>query len=530
MISWLQRTLQRHYKWLFISLLAIVIIPFVFSIGAAPPGIGSNEGKNRKQMYYGYNLNSQNEAQELLLDANISYMINTGMPMLNQKMALEQALMRPPLLSLADSLKIPTPDNGQLINYIKSKPIFLNKKCTFDTKAYNDFIEFVRTNPQLTQGRVRQTLAQDFRIDSVVKSIGGPGFVLPYEAQIALERQETLWSIDIASININDFKSTTKISNSELENYYEEHKFKYALPERVSVTYALFLASDFMSSIKTPSDEELEVFFNSNTELFKKTENEATLKFQDVKPIALMSYKSQKSKQLAAEAGENFIYEIYENGINQKSPEFKDLLKKHGIALKRIFPYSYEKLPTEGNLPKPLLEQAFSLNKDQYYSDIVATNEGSAILFLEEQLPIFIPSLSQVKQVVTNDYMKSQNLKALDSVLRKAVKKGKSFEQTAQSQGLSVTKYDSFKITSPPAELDKLLLSDVQTLNQNQVSPVMINDQLARFIYVRKREKPELSAKDSEVVDLVGKLETFTASTNTQGFLNQMINKELKWE
>ena len=36
MISWIQRTFQRHTKLVFLFLLLVITIPFVFTIGAAP--------------------------------------------------------------------------------------------------------------------------------------------------------------------------------------------------------------------------------------------------------------------------------------------------------------------------------------------------------------------------------------------------------------------------------------------------------------------------------------------------------------
>ena len=40
MISWIQTIIQRHHKWFFGGLLIVIIVAFVFTIGAVP-GIGN---------------------------------------------------------------------------------------------------------------------------------------------------------------------------------------------------------------------------------------------------------------------------------------------------------------------------------------------------------------------------------------------------------------------------------------------------------------------------------------------------------
>ncbi len=46
MISWLQTNFQKHFRVLFIVLLGVIIVAFVFTIGAAP-GIGDGRNQNR---------------------------------------------------------------------------------------------------------------------------------------------------------------------------------------------------------------------------------------------------------------------------------------------------------------------------------------------------------------------------------------------------------------------------------------------------------------------------------------------------
>jgi len=50
MISWIQRTFQQHFKTVFAVLLGLIIISFVFTIGAAP-GIGRADRATLKREF-----------------------------------------------------------------------------------------------------------------------------------------------------------------------------------------------------------------------------------------------------------------------------------------------------------------------------------------------------------------------------------------------------------------------------------------------------------------------------------------------
>ena len=65
MISWIQTIIQRHHKWLFGALLIVIIVAFVFTVGAVP-GIGNPNRSEYTRNFLGFNLSSQQVQQELV--------------------------------------------------------------------------------------------------------------------------------------------------------------------------------------------------------------------------------------------------------------------------------------------------------------------------------------------------------------------------------------------------------------------------------------------------------------------------------
>jgi len=77
MISWIQKTFQQHFRTIFTVLLGLIIVSFVFTIGAGP-GIGNAERQALERRVFGYNLGSQEDQKRLFGDAAFSAQLQAG--------------------------------------------------------------------------------------------------------------------------------------------------------------------------------------------------------------------------------------------------------------------------------------------------------------------------------------------------------------------------------------------------------------------------------------------------------------------
>ncbi len=88
MISWIQIHLMRHGRWLFLSLLAIIIVAFVFTIGNTP-GCSANESNYQAQYFYGIDLNSKRASQPIIDTTSLSVFLNSRQLRNNQEFQSE---------------------------------------------------------------------------------------------------------------------------------------------------------------------------------------------------------------------------------------------------------------------------------------------------------------------------------------------------------------------------------------------------------------------------------------------------------
>ena len=141
MISWIQRSFQHHFRVVFGVLLAVTIISFIFTIGAAP-GIGRAGPKMLRQQFFGHDLTRQGASDQLFSDGSISVQLLAGFGALSNIDSADlqrYAYQRTAALALADQLKIPVPTRDDIVGHIKLLPAFAGPEGQFDTGRYATF-------------------------------------------------------------------------------------------------------------------------------------------------------------------------------------------------------------------------------------------------------------------------------------------------------------------------------------------------------------------------------------------------------
>lgn len=506
MISWLQKVLQKHYKWLFSIMLIIIIIAFVFTIGGSP-GIGRSQVSSKKQMYYGINLNDQEDLRELFRNANISNILNTGQSITNSQMAESLALTRPPLLFWANKLALIKPNEFELAEYIKTRPLFQDTDHHFDPQKYYDFIKQVKSDKNLNEHAVREVLTEDKQMDEISDLFGGPSYTLPYESQFITTRQKTLWTVDVAILNLKDLDTNISIPEDKLTEYYKNNKLNFVTPRQIEIAYTIFPIEQYLSKVTPPPSDE------------KDPE----------------SYKKDQAERLAAESANNFQEELHNKNIPYNSEEFKTLLKKYNLTLIHLPPFNPKSLPKNIPLPQELLKEAPKLTANNYYSDVATSDQGAFLLFFKNEHPSYTPPLEEIKQDLKEHFLASEShklleskAKILDKTLSSAVKAEKSFSKVAKEEGLSVTTFDKFKILESPQDLDKTLLTDIQKLSKGDVSPFIMRDDRIYFIHIKDKEIPTIDENDPESKTLFDQLDSFNSMARAYAITNELIAQGLE--
>ncbi|MDR2812720.1 MAG: SurA N-terminal domain-containing protein [Puniceicoccales bacterium] len=490
MISFLQKVLQKHHKWLFSILLAVVTISFVFTVGSSP-GIGRNtQGRGKK--IFGYDLSSQKNITQLLQEVELSaklQQIFIGTEQL-QSYAL---LSRLAALKLASSLGFPKPDKPSLNCFIETYPAFLEKNQQFDIHQYNDFLEQINKDPAQL-GIFERTVANDCKIAAVEKLLSGQGYCLEIQAQSAILRKVTRYSLLIAQFDTSVLTDDPEYAEDDLRRYFEAHRDAYKMGEQIVLDYIEFPLERFIGNVPEPLPSDLQQIYNSRKNQFQNLAEGSDA----LKATLTEVYERNMTDHLAMEAATQFTYDLYEKNIARDSEQFKQIIEGSALNVSSLGPIPLEQFSENEYFSKGSLAQVSKLNENRYYSDPIRAKNGNPCILLYQDCipPIYLP-LDSIRERVVQDFLawkKEETFSLQIDEIRKILGEiqplsSETFAKIIAEKKGTLVAFDGknlHEMSIAPQEQEVLL-----SLRTGSISEVIFTEKAkAEIIFLEKREVP----------------------------------------
>ena len=545
MISWIQHHLIRHGRWIFLTLLAVIIVAFVFTIGATP-GCTTDRSGYEENLFYGIDLNSPRDSEVIIEKVQLSAILN-GQEIRSDEQFQNQLTSRIALLHLADEIGVPSPNQETLSDYITTKAAFLGADGKFSANAYTSFVDSMESNPRTSQGFVLVVLEEDYRINQIVSILSGPGYLLPAESISQTQRRATKLNLITAELNYADFLPEITIEEAALRGYYEANKLRYKIPERIKASYAYFDLEAYVGKVPRPSEAELREHFTSNQDGFladheltnpaesvadgeeEMPKEASAVTFSDVREAVTRSYMVEQEARMANEAAQGFAYTLYRDEIKRDSAAFNELLKEANLSLIEIEPYTLASA-NQRALSSDLLESAFKLGGNRYYSDAYAVDGGFAVLLYEGRIAPEIPEFETVQSELTNDYMTDEKRRlfnekgeALQADLKAKIAGGIDFIEAAEALGLSTASFDTFSMQEAPRDLNRSALQLALGMQTGDISPMLTSDGTGIFVYVANKSVPEIASDNEDLAQAEDFLARYAAYTSGSAFTNELV-------
>ena len=545
MISWIQHHLIRHGRWIFLTLLALIIVAFVFTIGATP-GCTTDRSGYEENLFYGIDLNSPRDSEVIIEKVQLSAILN-GQEIRSDEQFQNELTSRIALLHLAEEIGVPSPNQETLSDYITTKAVFLGADGKFSTDAYTSFVDSMESNPRTSQGLVIVVLEEDYRINQIGSVLSGPGYLLPAEAISQTQRRATKLSLTTAELNYADFSPEITIEETALREYYEANKLRYEIPERIKASYVYFNLKAYEEKVPTPSETELREHFLSNQDSFvadyeltkpaesvadveEETPKEAnTVTFSDVREAVTQSYLVEQEARMANEAAQGFAYTLYRDQIKRDSAAFNKLLNEANLSLTEIEPYTLAGAKQRA-LSSDLLESAFKLGGNRYYSDAYAVDGGFAVLLYGGRIAPEIPEFEAVRPELTNDYKTDEKRRlfnergeSLQAKLKAKIAEGIDFIEAAEALGLGTASFDTFSVQEAPRDLNRSALQLAQGMQSGDISPMLTSDGRGIFVYVANKTVPEIASDNEDLTQAEDFLARYAAYTSGSAFANELV-------
>lgn len=512
MITWLQTFFLKHNKWLFGGLLIVIIVTFVLTIGPQS-FFGSGGGASKRSLqFHGYDLASETDQRTIAQHAEISSFLNPELQ-IGRDQVMNYAYIRISALGMANKLGIPEPSDENLKTYIQSLRAFQDPTTNaFSADTYQRMMDLVQNSGRFEANIMGKVLREDYRIAEVRQALGGPDYTLPFEVDQAFIDAKSNYAVTLLHFNMDSFNPQIVATQDALRDFFEQNPARYEIDEQISVTALKFTGEAYLSEIDDPEGDVLEAYFAANKAKYQTpapetdAEGEAAeapeVLLEDVLEAVIADWKDEQAIALAARKCEQFSVQLWQQKVEAQSPEYEAMLEEFAVEQLAVPAYSRQDIPRTTGLPFQLFESvwAYANNSSRYFSDLASTNDGAALLVINELIDARQPAFEEVAEAVRDDYMESEKRrlfaekgKELRDQLLASIQ-DRDLATLAEELELELSEIDSFNGDRVPFSLRRnQLWEQVQFLEPGQMTPMIINDNRGTFAYLSEKTLPELN-------------------------------------
>lgn len=453
--------IRRHQKWLWIFISAAVIISFVWYFnpnqqmggggGDSQSVVGSMYGEPIKMSHY-------NDARA---EALLHYYFSNGNWPENDEFSRQ---MKP-------------------VEREARNRLFLTRKLKdfdikVDDKAAADWIMTAFRDPQTKQYqyqfvqrfleniRSRGLSEQDFEryvrhqvgIQHLAAVAGASGkLVPPQEAERVLREERERIDTKVVLFSLSNYVAKVQATTEAIGTYYTNASARYALPERVQLTYVAFPASNYLAQADQTLSKETN--FTQQVDAIYQQRGAQFYTDLDGNPMTPEAAKQrirdeiQKSFALreANKAAYEFAADLDKVQVNPANPNpaepLENLAGTKGLAAQVTEPFSQFQGPQNLNVPNQFTQVAFQLTpQEPIVQEPIAGEDAVYVISFKRRLPREVQSLETVQAQVTEDYKRNEGMKlareaalAFVTAATNALAGGGQLEAVAQQLGLTVT-------------------------------------------------------------------------------------------
>ena len=243
--------------------------------------------------------------------------------------------------------------------------------------------------------------------------------------------------------------------------------------------------------------------------------------FDQVRDAVAATYAGELATRTANEAAQAFAFQLYRDD-RPGSAAFNQLLNAEGLSLTEIEPYTLSGASQRALSPE-MLQSAFSLGGNRYYSDAYPISGGFAVLIYQGRIDAEIPAYETVAQAVAADLAADQKREKFNEkgeelklALETALADEKDFVETAESLGLTAQTFEAFETQNPPTGVSRGALLQAQGMDAGELSPMLNLSEKGMGTILYPSSKP----RSKQVLDIV----VHSLYTDKEIFVRELVS------
>lgn len=323
----------------------------------------------------------------------------------------------------------------ELTDYIANMEFFLTNG-KFDYDKYQSILAANRMSVEDFENQVRRQIVKE----KITELITGTAKVTDKELREWYNFNNKTIDIKYASFVPDKYKKEDfKLSEKEIDEYYEENKENYKSKEKVKVVYARFSADDYKKDADV-KEEEIKAYYQENIESYKTPEM--------VKARHILIKLSNNATEKEIEDAKKVILNVKAK-IGEKL-SFADAAKKYSQGPSNVTGGDLGEFK-RGDMVKPFEDKAF-LMKPGEISEPVKTRFGWHLINVEKKSEEGIKDLADVKESI-KELLALKKAKEVTydkaNFVYQETLKGNSLKDEEKAGSLKLIETDYFTQTGP---------------------------------------------------------------------------------
>ena len=483
----MMKLLRKHRQWLMI-VIAILAIPFVFYFVQKPDygAIRSDQfarvyDRNVSMMEVQQTVRLFNLAQALgMSDFVQSLTVGAGQ---NQNQAYTEFILNLLVLRHEAARLGIRPGASEIADRVRDLPAFRGD-AGFDIKKFTDFVQNGLSPNGLGEEHVEQLVRDELSLNQIKQLLAAGVSIPAAEIKTNYDRAYDILSVNLIRLRPADFEKDIKITDEDVQKYYEAHKAELKTEETRKV--------EFISL--TLSEEQKKLTGKERIEALQKL--------------------SDRANDLT-------------QALLEKGADFKAVAAKFQLTVQQTDEFTLAAPDPKLNVDPQLGGAAFKLSQQEPNSDPIQVADGFYILHLAavvEARPINIEEakpkiVEAIKNSRGRELMSTKGAEVVHQ-LREAKKSGQPLDAAIQKSGVKIEKVSAFSLLdeTPPGGEEAKKESAELTAIKNAVAYMNPGD-ISDFF----------PSEEGGLIAIVEKREASAAANNTEkkaAFENRLLNNK----